>query len=89
MKVTGPLGVFSSRAVDSRAALSILSPPVVTAKAAYRFLQNPQQREEVADPAIHQHGQSAIYMVARLLCSNAKAGARLTLNTDRLSTGTT
>ncbi len=25
-------------------------------KAAYRFLQNPQQREEVADPAIHQHG---------------------------------
>ena len=26
-------------------------------------------------------------MVARLLCSNAKAGARLTLNTDRLSTG--
>ncbi|MFO9791806.1 hypothetical protein ACJHYV_23850, partial [Escherichia sp. WS3227_1] len=23
------------------------------------------------------------------LCSNAKAGARLTLNTDRLSTGTT
>ncbi|WP_310669718.1 DDE-type integrase/transposase/recombinase, partial [Klebsiella pneumoniae] len=27
-------------------------------------------------------------MVARLLCSNAKAGARLTLNTDRLSTGT-
>ncbi|MGA6077657.1 hypothetical protein ACPB3A_24675, partial [Escherichia coli] len=28
-------------------------------------------------------------MVARLLCSNAKAGARLTLNTDRLSTGTT
>ncbi len=24
-------------------------------------------------------------MVARLLCSNAKAGARLTLNTDRLS----
>jgi IS6 family transposase len=25
-------------------------------------------------------------MVARLLCSNAKAGSRLTLNTDRLST---
>ncbi|WP_435052001.1 hypothetical protein [Escherichia coli] len=24
-----------------------------------------------------------------MLCSNAKAGARLTLNTDRLSTGTT
>ena len=25
-------------------------------KAAYRFRANPQQREEVADPAIHQHG---------------------------------
>ncbi len=58
-------------------------------KAAYRFLEKSQQREEVADPAIHQHGIKRLPMVARLLCSNAKAGARLTLNTDRLSTGTT
>ena len=50
-------------------------PPVVTGKAAYRFLQNPQQREEVADPTIHQHGIKAPAYGRGLLCSNAKAGA--------------
>ena len=38
------------------AALSILSPPVVTAKLHTGFCKILKQREEVADPAIHQHG---------------------------------
>ncbi len=41
-----PLGVSVRWAVDSRAALSIFISPPVNSKAAYRFLANPQQREE-------------------------------------------
>ncbi len=60
------------------AALSIfISPPVVTAKLHTGFLGNfPQQREEVADPTIHQHGIKRPPMVARSALLNAKAGAR-------------
>ena len=48
--------------------------PCRNSKAAYRFLQNPQQREEVADPAIHQHGESARQWSRIVL--NAKVGVR-------------
>ena len=51
-----PLGV-SVRAVDSRGrTVDFISPPVVTAKLHTGFWVKSQQREEVADPAIHQHG---------------------------------
>nr|QTX14583.1 Mobile element protein [Klebsiella pneumoniae] len=46
------------RAVDSRGrTVDFYLSSRRNSKAAYRFLgKNPQQREEVADPAIHQHG---------------------------------
>jgi IS6 family transposase len=45
------------RAVDSRGrTVDFYLSSRRNSKAAYRFLGNPQQREEVADPAIHQHG---------------------------------
>nr|QEQ68135.1 hypothetical protein ICEJAFMC_00444 [Klebsiella pneumoniae subsp. pneumoniae] len=58
-------------------------------KAAYRFLGkilNNVKKWQIRDSSTRIKRPP---MVARLLCSNAKAGARLTLNTDRLSTGTT
>jgi IS6 family transposase len=59
-------------------------------KAAYRFLGkilNNVKKWQI--PRFINTDKAPWPMVARLLCSNAKAGARLTLNTDRLSTGTT
>ncbi len=78
------------RAVDSRGrTVDFYLSSRRNSKAAYRFLgkilnnvkkwQIPRFITRIKRPP----------MVARLLCSNAKAGARLTLNTDRLSTGTT
>ncbi|PNM97306.1 hypothetical protein AL482_027780 [Klebsiella pneumoniae] len=72
MKVNGRWA-YLYRAVDSRAALSIfISPPVVTAKLHTGFWVKSSQREEVADPRFI-NTDKAPPMVARLLCSNAKA----------------
>ncbi len=75
------------RAVDSRGrTVDFYLSSRRNSKAAYRFLGKSQQREEVADR--DSSTRISAPMVARLLCfQNAKAGARLTLNTDRLSTG--
>ena len=58
VKVNGRWAYLYYRAVDSRGrTVDFISPPVVTAKLHTGFwVKNPQQREEVADPAIHQHG---------------------------------
>jgi IS6 family transposase len=58
-------------------------------KAAYRFLGKILNNVESGRSRDSSTRIKRPPMVARLLCSNAKAGARLTLNTDRLSTGTT
>ena len=56
VKVNGA-GRITYRAVDSRGrTVDFISPPVVTAKLHTGFWVKSQQREEVADPAIHQHG---------------------------------
>ncbi len=63
------------------ALLIFISPPVVTAKL-HTGLGNLKQREQW----IFRDSSTRIKrppMVARLLCSSAKAGARLTLNTNR------
>jgi IS6 family transposase len=70
------------------AALSFISPPVVS-KAAYRFLGkilNNVKKWQI--PRFINTDKAPAYGRALALL-NAKAGARLTLNTDRLSTGTT
>ncbi len=79
------------RAVDSRGrTVDFYLSSRRNSKAAYRFLG--KILNNVKKWQIHDSSTRIIKrppMVARLLCSNAKAGARLTLNTDRLSTGTT
>ncbi|VCY90785.1 Putative transposase (identified by ISEscan HMM) [Klebsiella pneumoniae] len=75
------------RAVDSRGRTVDFISSRRNSKAAYRFLGkilNNVKKWQIRDSST----QSA-RLWSRLLCSNAKAGARLTLNTDRLSTGTT
>ena len=78
------------QAVDSRGrTVDFISPPVVTAKLHTGFwvkILNNVKKWRIRDSSTRIKRPP---MVARLLCSNAKAGARLTLNTDRLSTGTT
>ncbi|GHL78071.1 hypothetical protein ECZU34_58190 [Escherichia coli] len=84
-----PLGVSVTGPSTAGAALSILSLSRRNSKAAYRFLGkilNNVKKWQIRDSSTRIKRPP---MVARLLCSNAKAGARLTLNTDRLSTGTT
>ena len=79
------------QAVDSRGrTVDFISPPVVTAKLHTGFLGkilNNVKKWQI--PRFINTDKAPAYGRARLLCSNAKAGARLTLNTDRLSTGTT
>ncbi len=78
------------RAVDSRGrTVDFISPPVVTAKLHTGFLGKILNNVKKWQIPRFINTDKAPPMVARLLCSNAKAGARLTLNTDRLSTGTT
>ncbi len=79
------------RAVDSRGrTVDFYLSSRRNSKAAYRFLgkilNNVKKWQRSRDSSTRIKRPP---MVARLLCSNAKAGARLTLNTDRLSTGTT
>ena len=55
-------------------------------KAAYRFLQNPQQREEVADPNDSSNTDKApAHGRALALLKREGRYARLTLNNDRLA----
>ena len=62
------LGV-SVLAVDSRGrTVDFISLLAVTAKLHTGFWVKSQQREEAADPAIHQHGIKRPPMVLRLLC---------------------
>ena len=57
VKVNGRWRICPVGAVDSRGCtVDFISSRRKTAKLHTGFGQNPQQREEVADPAIHQHG---------------------------------
>ncbi len=78
------------RAVDSRGrTVDFYLSSRRNSKAAYRFLGKILNNVKKWQIPRFINTDKAPPMVARLLCSNAKAGARLTLNTDRLSTGTT
>jgi IS6 family transposase len=77
------------RAVDSRGrTVDFYLSSRRNSKAAYRFLGkilNNVKKWQI--PRFINTDKAPAY--GRAFCSNAKAGARLTLNTDRLSTGTT
>ena len=78
-------GRICTRPSTAGAAPSILSPPVVTAKLHTGFwvkILNNVKKWQI--PRFINTDKARLPMVARLLCSNAKAGARPTLNTDRL-----
>ena len=81
---------YSVRAVDSRGrTVDFYLSSRRNSKAAYRFLGkilNNVKKWQI--PRFINTDKAPAYGRA-LACSNAKAGARLTLNTDRLSTGTT
>ncbi|VCY48815.1 Putative transposase (identified by ISEscan HMM) [Klebsiella pneumoniae] len=83
-----PLGVSAGPSTAGAALSIFISPPVVTAKLHTGFWvkSSTTKKWQIRDSSTRIKRPP---MVARLLCSNAKAGARLTLNTDRLSTGTT
>ena len=84
LKVNGRWA-YLYQTVDSRGrTVDFISPPVVTSKAAYRFLGKILNNVKSGESRDSSTRIKRPPMVARLLCSNAKAGARLTLNTDRL-----
>ncbi|GHL44901.1 hypothetical protein ECZU28_48960 [Escherichia coli] len=77
------------RAVSGGRTVDFISSSRRGNKAAYRFLgKSTQQREEVARSRFINTDKAPGRALGAAL-KNAKAGARLTLNTDRLSTGTT
>ncbi len=88
MKVNGRWA-YLYRAVDSRGRTVDFYLSRRNSKAAYRFLGkilNNVKKWQI--PRFINTDKAPAYGRASF-CSNAKAGARLTLNTDRLSTGTT
>ena len=88
MKVNGRWA-YLYRAVDGRGrTVDFYLPPVVTAKLHTGFWVKSSNVKSGRSRFINTDKAPA-YGRALALLKHAKAGARLTLNTDRLSTGTT